>query len=303
MSSCAACRNSNETLFYALLARHLQEMLPVVYTPTVGLGCQQFSDVYRKPRGLFLSIPHQKRLDQILANARFDQVSVIVVTDGERILGLGDQGAGGMGVSIGKLALYTACAGIHPANTLPILLDVGTDNPERLADPLYIGWRHERVRGQAYDDFIEAFIQAVLKRWPRVLLQWEDFAQNNAGRLLERYRDRLCTFNDDIQGTAAVATGTLMAAINVTGIPLKDQRIAVLGAGSAGTGIGVTPPTRDDRGWPIRGRGQKSLLCGGSKWPVGGRHDRHPAFPGTFRAATSCDCRLDTRSSGQNRSA
>ena len=228
----------NETLFYALLARHLAEMLPVIYTPTVGLGCQQFSDIYRKPRGLFLGIPHQERLERIFANPHFDQVEVIVVTDGERILGLGDQGAGGMGISIGKLALYTACAGIHPATTLPIFLDVGTDNPERLTDPLYIGWRHERVRGQAYDDFIEAFIQAVVKRWPRVLLQWEDFAQNNAGRLLERYRDRLCTFNDDIQGTAAVATGTLMAAINITGIPLKDQRIAVLGAGSAGSGIG-----------------------------------------------------------------
>ena len=293
-------QDSNETLFYALLARHLQEMLPVVYTPTVGLGCQQFSDVYRKPRGLFLSIPHQKRLDQILANAHFDQVAVIVVTDGERILGLGDQGAGGMGVSIGKLALYTACAGIHPANTLPILLDVGTDNPERLADPLYIGWRHERVRGQAYDDFIEAFIQAVVKRWPRVLLQWEDFAQNNAGRLLERYRDRLCTFNDDIQGTAAVATGTLMAAINVTGIPLKDQRIAVLGAGSAGTGIGSLLLRAMIEAGLSEDRGQKSLLCGRSEWPVGGRHDGDPAFPGTFRAATSCDCRLDARSSGQN---
>ena len=231
-------QDSNETLFYALLARHLAEMLPVIYTPTVGLGCQQFSDIYRKPRGLFLGIPHQERLERIFANPHFDQVEVIVVTDGERILGLGDQGAGGMGISIGKLALYTACAGIHPATTLPIFLDVGTDNPERLTDPLYIGWRHERVRGQAYDDFIEAFIQAVVKRWPRVLLQWEDFAQSNAGRLLERYRDRLCTFNDDIQGTAAVATGTLMAAINITGIPLKDQRIAVLGAGSAGSGIG-----------------------------------------------------------------
>ena len=186
----------------------------------------------------FLAFRIRSALSRIFANPHFDQVEVIVVTDGERILGLGDQGAGGMGISIGKLALYTACAGIHPATTLPILLDVGTDNPERLTDPLYIGWRHERVRGQAYDDFIEAFIQAVVKRWPRVLLQWEDFAQSNAGRLLERYRDRLCTFNDDIQGTAAVATGTLMAAINITGIPLKDQRIAVLGAGSAGSGIG-----------------------------------------------------------------
>jgi malate dehydrogenase (oxaloacetate-decarboxylating) len=230
-------QDTNETLFYALLVENLEELLPIVYTPTVGAGCQQFSRLFRKPRGLFLSIPHKDRIDRILAQPRFDTVEAIVVTDGERILGLGDQGAGGMGIPIGKLALYTGCGGLHPATTLPILLDVGTDNPDCLADPLYVGWRHERVRGQDYDDFIEAFVSAVVKRWPRVLLQWEDFAKNNATRLLERYRDRLCTFNDDVQGTAAVATGTLLAAINVTGVPLTEQRVAVLGAGSAGCGI------------------------------------------------------------------
>jgi malate dehydrogenase (oxaloacetate-decarboxylating) len=230
-------QDTNETLFYALLVSNLEELLPIVYTPTVGAGCQQFSRLFRKPRGLFLSIPHKERIDQIFAQPRFDKVEAIVVTDGERILGLGDQGAGGMGIPIGKLALYTGCGGLHPATTLPILLDVGTDNPDCLADPLYVGWRHERVRGQDYDDFIEAFVSAVVKRWPRVLLQWEDFAKNNATRLLERYRDRLCTFNDDVQGTAAVATGTLLAAINVTGVPLTEQRVAVLGAGSAGCGI------------------------------------------------------------------
>lgn len=227
----------NETLFYATLVENLEELLPIVYTPTVGAGCQQFSRLYHKPRGLFLSIPHTARLDQIFAQPRFDAVEAIVVTDGERILGLGDQGAGGMGIPIGKLALYSGCGGLHPATTLPILLDVGTDNADCLADPLYVGWRHERVRGQDYDDFIEAFVSAVIRRWPRVLLQWEDFAKTNATRLLERYRDRLCTFNDDIQGTAAVATGTLLAAISVTGVPLTEQRVAVFGAGSAGCGI------------------------------------------------------------------
>ncbi len=230
-------QDTNEILFFALLVQNLEELLPIVYTPTVGAGCQQFSRLFRKPRGLFLSFPNKDRIEQILAHPQFDKVEVIVVTDGERILGLGDQGAGGIGIPIGKLALYTGCGGLNPATTLPIILDAGTGNAGRLADPLYIGWRHERVRGQDYDDFVEAFVSAVTKRWPHVLLQWEDFAKDNATRLLERYRDRLCTFNDDIQGTAAVATGTLLAAVNVTGVPLIQQRIAVLGAGSAGCGI------------------------------------------------------------------
>jgi len=230
-------QDTNETLFYTLLVRHLEEMLPLVYTPTVGEGCQRFSEIWRKPRGVFLSYPNQHRIREILADARFDRTRVIVVSDGERILGLGDQGAGGMGIPIGKLSLYTACAGIHPDATLPIQLDVGTNNQDRLADPLYVGWRHERVQGDEYDAFVEEFVAAVSERWPDVLLHWEDFAGANAGRLLERYRDRLCTFNDDIQGTAAAATGTLLSAINVTGVPLTEQRIALLGAGSAGTGI------------------------------------------------------------------
>src|SRR4029077_20673912 len=232
-------QDTNETLFYALLVGNLEELLPIVYTPTVGAGCQHFSRLFRKPRGLFLSIPHKDRIDRIFAQPRFDAGEAIVVTDGERILGLGDQGAGGMGIPIGKLSLYTGCGGLHPATTLPILLDVGTDNPECLADPLYVGWRHERVRGPVYDDFIEAFVSAVVKRWPRVLLQWEDFAKNNATRLLERYRDRLCTFNDDVQGTAVVAAGALLATANVTGVPIRDQRIAVVGAGGAGSGISL----------------------------------------------------------------
>jgi malate dehydrogenase (oxaloacetate-decarboxylating) len=230
-------QDNNETLFYALLVRHLEELLPIVYTPIVGLGCEKFSHIFRKPRGLFLSLPLKDRMREILAHPRYDNVRVIVVSDGERILGLGDQGAGGMGIPIGKLALYTACAGIHPQQTLPILLDVGTNNPDRLADPLYIGWRHERVRGAEYDDFVEAFVSAVHDRWPNVLLQWEDFARANAGPLLDRYRDRLCTFNDDIQGTAAVATGAVLAATQVTGVPLTEQRFVIVGAGSAGCGI------------------------------------------------------------------
>ena len=227
----------NETLFYALLVRNVEKMLPLVYTPTVGEGCQRFSEIWRKPRGLFLSYPNKDRITQILSHPRYDGIKCIVVSDGERILGLGDQGAGGMGIPIGKMALYTALGGIHPEHCLPILLDVGTDNEDRLKSPIYIGWRHHRVRGQEYDDFVETFVSAVKARWPHVLLQWEDFAGGNAARLLAHYRDQLCTFNDDIQGTAAVAAATLISAINVTGIPLDQQKIVVVGFGTAGIGI------------------------------------------------------------------
>jgi malate dehydrogenase (oxaloacetate-decarboxylating) len=227
----------NETLFYALVTRNIEEMLPVVYTPAVGEGCQRFSEIWRRPRGVFLSYPNRSRMETILNHPRYDRVRCIVVSDGERILGLGDQGAGGMGIPIGKLALYTALAGIHPMQCLPVLLDVGTDNASRIADPMYIGWRHERVRGAEYDKFVDTFVRVVRKRWPHVLLQWEDFAGNNAARLLERYRDALPSFNDDIQGTAAVAVATLLAAVKTTGIPLTEQRFVVYGFGSAGLGI------------------------------------------------------------------
>jgi malate dehydrogenase (oxaloacetate-decarboxylating) len=230
-------QDSNETLFYSLLREHIAELMPIVYTPVVGLGCERFSHIYRRPRGLFISYPDRNQIDKIFLHPRFNRVKTIVVSDGERILGLGDQGAGGMGIPIGKLALYCACAGIHPSATLPILLDTGTNNPALLADPLYIGWHHERIRGDEYAEFIELFIQAIKKRFPKVLLQWEDFAQLNATPLLDKYRDQLCTFNDDIQGTAAVAAGTLFAAIRVTGVPITQQRIVVTGAGSAGCGI------------------------------------------------------------------
>lgn len=227
----------NETLFYALLEHHIEQLLPIVYTPTVGEGCQRFSEIWRKPRGLFLSYPNRDRIEQILSHPRYDQIRAIVVSDGERILGLGDQGAGGMGIPIGKMALYTALGGIPPEQCLPILLDVGTDNQERLKSPIYIGWRHERIRGEGYDHFIDDFVACVKARWPHVLLQWEDFAGANAARLLDRYRNQLCTFNDDIQGTAAIAAATLISAIHVTGIPLPEQRIVIFGFGGAGLGI------------------------------------------------------------------
>jgi malate dehydrogenase (oxaloacetate-decarboxylating) len=227
----------NETLFYALLLSDVRKFMPIVYTPTVGEGCQRFSEIWRKPRGLFLSYTNKSRIEKILSHKRYDKVRAIVVSDGERILGLGDQGAGGMGIPIGKMALYTALGGIHHEYCLPVLLDVGTDNEERLANPIYIGWRNKRVRGAEYDDFIETFVSAVEKRWPHVLLQWEDFAGSNAARLLAKYRDRLCTFNDDIQGTAAVVLATLLGAVKASGVALKEQRIGILGFGSAGIGI------------------------------------------------------------------
>jgi len=226
-----------ETLFYSMIHHYTEELLPIVYTPAVGEGCQRFSEIWRRPRGLFISYPNRDRIEQILSDSRYDEVRCIVVSDGERILGLGDQGAGGMGIPIGKMALYTALGGIPPEHCLPILLDAGTDNEVLLNDPIYIGWQHRRIRGQEYDDFIEAFVAAVQRRWPHILLQWEDFANANAARLLDRYRNRLCTFNDDIQGTAAVTTATLLAAVGATGTPLSSQTIVMYGSGSAGVGI------------------------------------------------------------------
>ena len=233
----SALQDRNETLFYRLVLEHITEMMPIVYTPTVGLGCQRYSHVFRRPRGLYVSYPYRDEIATLLDNAPANNVDVIVVTDGERILGLGDLGVGGMGIPVGKLSLYTLCAGLHPETTLPILLDVGTDNRELLSDPLYLGWRHERIRGQQYDDFVEAFVLAVMKKFPNVLLQWEDFSKANASRLLQKYRDRLCTFNDDIQGTGAVTLAGLLAAMKVKGARLRDQGVAILGAGSSAIGI------------------------------------------------------------------
>jgi malate dehydrogenase (oxaloacetate-decarboxylating) len=232
-----ALQDRNETLFYRLLHEQLVETLPIIYTPVVGEACQQFSRIYRKQRGLFFAYPDREHIDTIFAHRPYRDVEVIVVTDGERILGLGDQGVGGMGIPVGKLSLYTLCGGIHPGRTLPIFLDVGTDNAELRADPLYLGWRHRRVRGAEYDAFLEAFVSGVQRHLPGALLQWEDFAQANARRLLDRYRDRLCSFNDDIQGTAAVVVSVLLAAARVGGMGRADLRFVIVGAGSAGTGI------------------------------------------------------------------
>ncbi|MEF1219977.1 NAD-dependent malic enzyme, partial [Photobacterium damselae] len=230
-------QDTNETLFYRLVQNHISEMMPIIYTPTVGAACENFSNIYRRGRGLFISYPNRDRIEEMLNNASRQNVKVIVVTDGERILGLGDQGIGGMGIPIGKLSLYTACGGISPAYTLPVVLDVGTNNPQRLSDPMYMGWRHTRVTGPEYEKFVDEFIQAVKLRWPDALIQFEDFAQKNAMPLLERYKDKVCCFNDDIQGTAAVTVGSLLAACKAAGSKLSEQRVTFLGAGSAGCGI------------------------------------------------------------------
>ena len=258
----ASLHDRNEVLFYRLVHERIEEMLPIVYTPVVGEACQKFSHIFHRGRGLYVSYDQKDNIEKILRNYHTTDPSVIVVTDGERILGLGDQGAGGMGIPIGKLSLYTSCAGVSPYSTLPIMLDAGTNNEERLADPLYVGLRHKRIRGADYQDFVDRFVAAVKKVFPHVLLQWEDFLKDNAIAQLERFRHELATFNDDIQGTASVVLAGIYGAMRLTGGKIRDQRLVFAGAGASAHGIaGLFVTALVEEGVPIEEARKRIWTC------------------------------------------
>ncbi|GAB6614987.1 MULTISPECIES: oxaloacetate-decarboxylating malate dehydrogenase [Bacillus] len=240
-----ALHDRNEVLFYRILTNHLREMLPIVYTPTVGVAIQRYSHEYRKPRGVYLSINDPSGIEEAFANigATAENIDLVVVTDGEGILGIGDWGVGGINIAIGKLAVYTAAVGIDPSRVLPVILDVGTNREELLNNPFYIGNRHPRITGEAYDEFIDTFVQAVNKQFPKALLHWEDFSSRNARKILDKYRHDICTFNDDIQGTGAVSLAAVLSAVKASGVPLSEHRVVVFGAGTAG--IGIADQVRD----------------------------------------------------------
>ena len=258
-----ALQDNNEVLFYRLLLHHIEEMMPVVYTPVVAEACRHFSHIYRRPRGLFIPYPLRDSIPELLRNRENPEIDVIVVTDGERILGIGDQGVGGLGIPIGKLSLYTLIGGIHPARTLPMILDAGTNNEQVLKDPAYLGWHHQRVHGGKYDDFIELFVRAVKQELPHACLQWEDFSTPHARTILDRYRDQLLTFNDDIQGTGAVALGAILAAVQSTGGRMRDQQVVFLGRGIGEHRRGRLSSRRDDRGRRERARSAR-IISGSS---------------------------------------
>lgn len=255
-------QDRSEVLFYGLVLEHMEELMPYVYTPVVALGCQEFSHIYRRPRGIFIPYPLRDSIPQLLRHRPNPDVDVIVVTDGERILGIGDQGVGGLGIPIGKLALYTLIGGIPPERTLPIILDVGTNNVDRLRDPEYLGWRHERLTGTEYFEFIEQFVRAVRQELPNTLLQWEDFSAIHARAILERYRDQLLTFNDDVQGTGAITLSVVLSALNVTGTRMRDQTVVILGAGSASIGVAdcLSAAMQADGVGPAEARGRFYLV-------------------------------------------
>lgn len=274
----------NETLFYKLVSEHLEEILPIIYTPTVGEAVQRFSLEHRKTRGLYINYPDRHHMDEIINRRRPDDVNLTVVTDGQAVLGIGDQGIGGINISIGKLMVYSVCAGVNPHEVLPIQLDVGTNNPHLLNDPMYLGWRHERITSQEYDDFIDLFVNAITKKFPHVVIHWEDFGRDNARRILDRYRNQICTFNGDIQSTAVVALASVLAGVLASGIPLSEHQVVIMGAGTAGVGIadhiheaflreGLSETEARDRIWLVDKSG---LLCADSELLIFQKHHAKP---------------------------